>query len=134
MLLAVIVATACLSGLPLSAQDVTTSGAAATLVSADNVVEVGGAGGAWAAANAGQPLNIGDRLKTGEDSRASVRMADGSVLQLDELTTIEIKPPQGGSGKPTGRRCTRYARTRNGCWRNAVAICSWRLGRSCSGQ
>jgi hypothetical protein len=37
-------------------------------------------------------LSIGDRLRTGEESRAKVRMNDGSVLELDELTTIEIKP------------------------------------------
>ena len=71
---------------------------AATLVSKDNRVDLARGGSGWAAASAGQSLNVGDRLKTGEESRAVVRMADGSVLQLDELTTIEIKPPKGNSG------------------------------------
>jgi hypothetical protein len=89
----------CLATLPLPAQD--TSGNAATLVSKDNRVEIARANGAWSAATAGQALSFGERLKTGEDSRAVVRMADGSVLQLDELTTIEIKPPKGASSGAT---------------------------------
>ncbi|MEP6810693.1 MAG: FecR family protein [Chthoniobacterales bacterium] len=74
---------------------------AAILVNLDNRVEVSAGKGAFAPANAGQALNIGDRLKTAEDSRATVRMADGSVLQLDELTTIEIKPPNSAGAGPT---------------------------------
>jgi hypothetical protein len=63
----------------------------ATIVSKANVVDVAVGSSGWSAAAAGQALGAGDRLRTGEDSRAIVRMADGSVLQLDELTTIEIK-------------------------------------------
>lgn len=70
---------------------------AATLVSKDNRVEVARGGGGWSAASAGDNLAVGDRLKTGEESRATVRMSDGSVLQLDEFTTIEIKPPRAAS-------------------------------------
>ena len=77
--------------LPLPAQE---AGSAATLVRKDNRVEVAGGNGAWSTAQEGQGLRTSDRLKTGEESRANVRMADGSVLQLDELTTIEIKPPK----------------------------------------
>jgi ferric-dicitrate binding protein FerR (iron transport regulator) len=91
--LAGVVSATCLFACGLSAQDASSS-SAATLVSKDNRVDVAGASGGWAAASAGQALHVGDRLKTGEDSRANVRMADGSVLQLDELTTIEIKPPK----------------------------------------
>lgn len=81
-----------------SAQSAVGAGAA-TLTSKDNRVEVASGGGVWSAAAAGRELQIGDRLKTGEDSRATVRMSDGSVLQLDELTTIEIKAPKvAGSG------------------------------------
>ncbi len=78
----------------------TLAAGAATVVSKDNRVEVSGAGGAgWAAASAGQDLQVGDQLKTGEDSRATVRMTDGSILQLDELTTIAIKAPKtAGAG------------------------------------
>ena len=46
--------------------------------------------------------SFGDRIRRPvEDSRAVVRMADGSVLQLDEFTTIEIKPPKGGASAAT---------------------------------
>jgi ferric-dicitrate binding protein FerR (iron transport regulator) len=72
----------------------------ATLLKTDNRVEIS-RGGAWSAAAAGQALNIGDQLRTGEDSRATVQLADGSVLQLDELTTIQIKPPSEAGDKAT---------------------------------
>ena len=93
--LGLIVFVGCLVATPLRAQD------AATLVSKSNRVEVAKANGAWSAASAGQALGFGERLKTGEESRAVVRMADGSVLELDELTTIEIKPPQSSSSAAT---------------------------------
>ena len=98
--LAGLVSAGCLFTLALPAQDVDGSNAA-TLVSKDNRVDIAGASGAWSPANAGQTLRAGDRLKTGEDSRANVRMADGSVLQLDELTTIEIKPPKAANSSAT---------------------------------
>jgi tetratricopeptide (TPR) repeat protein len=44
----------------------------------------------------GQPkqvLQLGDQVKTGKNSRASIRMSDLSVLRVYELTTLEIKPP-----------------------------------------
>ena len=49
----------------------------------------------------GQTLALRDRLRTGEDSRAAVRMTDLSVLRIDELTTIEITPPSTASDKPS---------------------------------
>lgn len=84
----------------LAAQSTHAAGAA-TVVSKDNRVEVSGGGAGWSPASAGQDLQVGDQLKTGEDSRATVRMADGSVLQLDELTTIAIKPPKSASAGVT---------------------------------
>ena len=39
-------------------------------------------------------------MRTGEDSRAAIRMTDLSVLRVDELTTIEITPPSSTSDKP----------------------------------
>jgi hypothetical protein len=74
---------------------------AATILNKDNQVEVARGGASWVAANGGELLNVGDKLRTGEDSRAKVRLADGSVLQLDELTTIEIKAPSQAGGKAT---------------------------------
>lgn len=75
---------------------------AATIVNQDNIVEVAKGGSGWTAAGAGQGLNAGDRIRTGEESRAVVRISDGSTLQLDELTTIEIKVARSG-GRETLR-------------------------------
>ena len=72
----------------------------ATLLSKENVVDAASGGGAWTSATVGQLLAIHDRLRTGEDSRAAVRMTDLSVLRIDELTTIEILPPSTASDKP----------------------------------
>ena len=63
------------------------------LLSKENVVDAASRGGGWTSATVGQALATQDRLRTGEDSRAAVRMTDLSVLRIDELTTIEITPP-----------------------------------------
>ena len=45
----------------------------------------------------GQPnqiLHLGDQVRSGKASRATLRLSDKSVLRLYELTTLEIKPPQ----------------------------------------
>ena len=57
-------------------------------------------GGSWKSAVVGQALATHDRLRTGEDSRAAVRLTDLSVLRIDELTNIEIMPPSTTSDKP----------------------------------
>ncbi len=49
----------------------------------------------WAPADIGFQLAIHDRLRTGDLSQASVRLTNLSVLQIDELTTIEILAPRG---------------------------------------
>jgi tetratricopeptide (TPR) repeat protein len=73
----------------------------AALLSKENIVDVASSGGSWTSATVGQPLVAHDRLRTGEDSRAAVRMTDLSVLRIDELTTIEITPPTTASDKPS---------------------------------
>jgi tetratricopeptide (TPR) repeat protein len=72
----------------------------ASLLSKENVVDAASGGGSWTSATVGQPLAIHDRLRTGEDSRAAVRMTDLSVLRIDELTTLTIEPPSTASDKP----------------------------------
>jgi tetratricopeptide (TPR) repeat protein len=57
-------------------------------------------GGSWKPATVGQALAVHDRLRTGEDSRATVRMTDLSVLRMEELNTIEILPPSSAGDKP----------------------------------
>ena len=73
----------------------------AEILSKENVVDTAGASAAWRPASVGQKLIWHDRLRTGEDSRAAVRMSDSSVLRIDELTETEILPPQVASAKPT---------------------------------
>jgi Tfp pilus assembly protein PilF len=48
----------------------------------------------WLPARTNQVLQFGDRLRTGERSRATVRLSDLSVSRIDELTTFQIRPPQ----------------------------------------
>jgi len=72
----------------------------AELLSKENVVDAAKSSSSWTPAAVGQPLSVHDRLRTGEDSRAAVRMTDLSVLRMDELTTIEITPPSTASDKP----------------------------------
>ena len=57
--------------------------------------------GSWTSATVGQTLATQDRLRTGENSRAAVRMTDLSVVRIDELTTIQITPPSSASDKPS---------------------------------
>ena len=54
----------------------------------------------WQPAKPGQTLNIGDKLRTEKNSRATVRLADRSVLRINELTTFELLPPQEKDRKP----------------------------------
>ncbi|MDQ6911520.1 MAG: FecR domain-containing protein [Verrucomicrobiota bacterium] len=73
------------------------------LVAKKNQVENSGAvpTTAWQPAEVGLELAIHDRLRTGDLSQASVRLTNLSVLQIDELTTIEILPPRGpAANKP----------------------------------
>ncbi len=67
----------------------------------ENVVDVAQAARRWSPATVGQSLAIGDRLRTGEESRAAVRLSNASILRVDELTETEILPPRETAGKPT---------------------------------
>jgi hypothetical protein len=44
----------------------------------------------WAAASVNTPLQIADRVYTGEDGRAEIEFDDGSVIRLAERTDIEV--------------------------------------------
>jgi Flp pilus assembly protein TadD len=50
-------------------------------------------GGGWVLAQTNQPLHFGDRLRTFERSRATVRLSDQTVLRLNELTTLTLAAP-----------------------------------------
>jgi tetratricopeptide (TPR) repeat protein len=74
---------------------------AAEIISRENSVDTSRPSAAWRPATLGQKLIWHERLRTGEDSRAAVRMSDASVLRVDELTETEILPPVVASAKPT---------------------------------
>jgi tetratricopeptide (TPR) repeat protein len=71
------------------------------LVEKENIVDARLKGAPWKAAAVGAELEIGDRLRTGEFSRAAVRFTDLSVLRVDELTEIQVLPPVSRDGKRT---------------------------------
>jgi Tfp pilus assembly protein PilF len=54
----------------------------------------------WTAGHANQTLKVGDRLRTGKDSRATLRLSNLSVLRVYELTTLEIQPPDQPGHRP----------------------------------
>src|SRR5688572_821062 len=58
-----------------------------------NTVVVAKPDAAWVAAEVGQQLAARDRLRTGQLSRALLRLTDLSMLRLNELTSITILPP-----------------------------------------
>ena len=74
---------------------------AAEIISKENLVDSSSPPATWQPATVGQKLAWHDRLRTGEDSRAAVRLSDLSILRLDELTEAEVLPPPAVSAKPT---------------------------------
>lgn len=73
----------------------TDDSAVALLLSKENIVDAAARNAAWGPTVVGQVLVSHERLRTGEDSRAALRLSDSSVLRIDELTETEILPPQG---------------------------------------
>src|SRR3954470_1218265 len=73
----------------------------AEVLEKENVLEASRASLKWTQAEVGQKLAVRDRVRTGELSRAALRLTDLSVLRLNELTKIEILPPVVETQKPT---------------------------------
>lgn len=73
----------------------------AVILTKENKVDVATQKVAWASATVGQALAIHDQIRTGEDSRATVRLTDLSILRMDELTETEILPPEQVSTTPS---------------------------------
>ena len=59
-------------------------------------------GGAWTKADKGATFQPLDKVRTGELSRAVVRLSDKSELRLDELTEAEIEPGKAVEVKSGG--------------------------------
>jgi Tfp pilus assembly protein PilF len=64
------------------------------LLMASGTVEVAPpASSSFTAAHANQVLHVGDQIRTGKNSRATVRLSNLSVIRVYELTTMAIRPP-----------------------------------------
>jgi Tfp pilus assembly protein PilF len=88
-----------LSPQALTAQTTTTDNA--TVVATEGMVEILTGGGTnWINAKAGQVLNVGDQVRTGQRSRATVRLSNLSILRVSEQMSYEILPPRQPGGKP----------------------------------
>ncbi len=67
----------------------------AVLLTVSGKVEVAPRGETvWTAGHTSQVLKLGDRLRTGKNSRATLQLSTLSVLRVYELTTLEIQPPE----------------------------------------
>lgn len=60
----------------------------------------------WQPATNGLALGVGDRLRTGPQSRAALQLADRSIIRLNERTLMELQPPRHAEkrrfGLPSG--------------------------------
>jgi len=64
------------------------------LLTVEGKVEAAVAGSTdWLPAHTNHVLFVGDRLRTGLNSRATVRLSNLTVLRVNELTTLQIQPP-----------------------------------------
>jgi tetratricopeptide (TPR) repeat protein len=67
------------------------AGKDATVLEVQNIVQATkGAQGAWTAAAKDQSLAIGDRIRTRQRSRATLRLTDLYTMRMEQFTTIEI--------------------------------------------
>ena len=74
---------------------------AAVVLSRENQVDSARPSAAWRPVAIGQKMIWHERLRTGEDSRAALRMSDSSIMRIDEFFEGEILPPQAAGTKPT---------------------------------
>lgn len=71
-----------------------------TLLTAEGKVEVTAAGTPlWRSARTNEMLEPGSRLRTGPRSRATLRLSDQTVLRVNELSVVEIRPTPGSGAK-----------------------------------
>ena len=76
-------------------------GPGCVLIEQQGKVEIARKGSAdWASATTNEVLQVGDRLRTGLRARATLRWSDLSVLRVNQLTSMEISPPEKVDGKP----------------------------------
>ncbi|MBI5478005.1 MAG: FecR domain-containing protein [Deltaproteobacteria bacterium] len=61
-----------------------------TMAAAEGTVEVF-RGGAWGPARVGDRLEASDRVRTGEDGQATLRLSDGSLVRLEAATETQVQ-------------------------------------------
>ena len=54
----------------------------------------------WVVAEQGQILSPGDQIRTGRRSKASLQLADKTLIKVRQLTTMVIQPPIAAMSKP----------------------------------
>ncbi len=64
-----------------------------TLISSEGVVEFSKKGSPWVTAINDQQFHYGDKIRTGEYSRAAIQMPTGVVLRLNEFSSILLRAP-----------------------------------------
>jgi hypothetical protein len=67
----------------------------ARVASVQKLAEKRGAATPFRKVGKGESLAIADSLRTGKRSKAELKFADGSLLRLGQLTSIEIRAPKG---------------------------------------
>lgn len=70
------------------------------LVVVENDVEVSIDQARWQAAEVDQQMGFGDRIRTGDFSRAAVELPSGSVLRIDELSEVRLQRPKEARRNP----------------------------------
>ena len=72
----------------------------ATVLETENIVQTSSGGKGWATASADQSLAVGDRVRTRQRSRATLKLTDLYTMRLEQLTTVEIAPGLFEQAKP----------------------------------
>src|SRR5438128_1949110 len=71
------------------------------LVEKEGKVEISRKGTAvWTTPQANEKLEVGDKLRTGLRSRATLRWSELSTVRVSELTSMELQPPAKSTDKP----------------------------------
>jgi Flp pilus assembly protein TadD/outer membrane receptor protein involved in Fe transport len=65
----------------------------ATIVSVRGDVDYSVDGKTWHDAAKGQQVGANTRLRTGDDSRAAIKLSTGAILRIDELSLVDLVPP-----------------------------------------
>lgn len=86
--------------IPVDASAKATKDAVTVILTIEGTVEVGEMGQQWTIAHTNQELHVGQSVRTGARSRATIRLSDLSILRVNELTTLVLKPAKQASRTP----------------------------------